>query len=314
MRILTFSTSDQAPRVGLLVGDRVVPLPYKDVLEIIRGSDPISDRIRKLVRARQTGPLSSIRTDATPTEGYLSLSGVKVHPPIFWPPTLRDFCAFEQHIANTRANQEQPIPPEWYAFPAYYFSSPTALYGQGDEIPYPKISEALDYELEIACIIGREGRDIPPEQAEEYIFGFMIFNDWSARDVESQELRIGLGPAKSKDFASSMGPWIITLDELSDRTTGRPGVYDLEMVARINGVVRSRGNLKDIFYSFGQLIARASTDVTLYPGEIIASGTVGSGCLLELTQGKGPWLQPGDLVELEVERMGCLTNRIGKKG
>jgi fumarylacetoacetate (FAA) hydrolase len=121
-------------------------------------------------------------------------------------------------------------------------------------------------------------------------------------------MRVGLGPAKGKDFASSLGPWIITPDELEDRRTGRPGVYDLEMVARVNGQERSRGNWKDIYFSFGEMIARASASAFLLPGEVLGSGTVGTGCLLELTRGEGPWLQPGDLVELEIERLGILLN------
>jgi 2-keto-4-pentenoate hydratase/2-oxohepta-3-ene-1,7-dioic acid hydratase in catechol pathway len=137
-------------------------------------------------------------------------------------------------------------------------------------------------------------------------------NDWSARDLQRREMRVGLGPAKGKDFASSLGPWIVTPDELASRTAGRPGVYDLAMAASVNGEERSRGNWKDIYYSFGQIIERASANVTLYPGEVIGSGTVGTGCLLELTRGQGPWLQPGDEVVLEIELLGILYNRIAK--
>ncbi len=311
MRLLTFSTSDRAPRLGLLIGERIIPLPYKDILDILRGTDPISERIRKLVRARQTGPLSSTTNESLKSDGsQLTLGTVKLYPPILWPPAMRDFYAFERHVAATYTIRGKSIPAEWYQLPVFYFSNPTNIYGPEDEIPYPKLSQALDYELEIACIIGKEGRDIPPEAAEEYIFGFTIFNDWSARDLQAQEMRVGLGPAKGKDFASSLGPWIITLDELSDRSTGRPGVYDLEMVARVNGVERSRGNFKHIHYSFGEIIAHASADVTLYPGEVIGSGTVGTGCLHELTQGRGPWLRPSDVVELEIERLGTLRNTI----
>ncbi|HSO26805.1 MAG TPA: fumarylacetoacetate hydrolase family protein, partial [Anaerolineales bacterium] len=138
-------------------------------------------------------------------------------------------------------------------------------------------------------------------------------NDWSARDLQAEEMRVGLGPAKGKDFASSLGPWIVTPDALAARATGRPGVYNLEMTARVNGVERSRGNWRDLHYSFGEMIARASQDTYLLPGDVLGSGTVGGGCLLELTAGKGPWLQPGDEVELEIELIGTLTNRIHSK-
>ena len=143
-----------------------------------------------------------------------------------------------------------------------------------------------------------------------YIFGFTIFNDWSARDVQRQEVKVGLGPAKGKDFASSFGPNIITPDELKDKAAGKPGVYDLEMTACVNGKEFSRGNWKALYYSFGEMIERASADVTLSPGDIIGSGTVGTGCLLELTNAQGPWLEKGDVVELEIERMGTLRNKV----
>jgi fumarylacetoacetate (FAA) hydrolase len=144
----------------------------------------------------------------------------------------------------------------------------------------------------------------------DHIFGFTIFNDWSARDIQKQEMAVGLGPAKGKDFASSFGPYILTIDEIIDRSDGRPGVYDLAMKARINGEEVSSGNWKSLYYSFGQMIERASEEVTLMPGDIIGSGTVGTGCLLELTKGQGPWLSKGDIIELEIERFGVLRNTI----
>jgi 2-keto-4-pentenoate hydratase/2-oxohepta-3-ene-1,7-dioic acid hydratase in catechol pathway len=227
--------------------------------------------------------------------------------------SLRDFYAFEEHVKTANENRGREVPPAWYEIPVFYFSNHVAIYGPDDVIPYPRRSNELDYELEIACIIGKEGKDIPAEEAEEYIFGYTIFNDWSARDLQRQEMSVGLGPAKGKDFAASFGPYVVTPDELADRHTGRPGVYDLEMVARVNSVERSRGNMKSLYWSFGDMIARASEDVTLYPGDVIGSGTVGTGCLLEITRGQGPWLQPGDVVELEIERLGILRNTIGEK-
>lgn len=231
-------------------------------------------------------------------------------PPIT---SLRDFYAFEQHVQTANENRGRSVPKEWYEFPVFYFSNISMIYGPDETIPYPSYTDALDYELEVACLIAKAGRDIPIEKAEDYISGYMIFNDWSARDIQRREMAVGLGPAKGKDFASSFGPYLLTPDELADRHTGRPGVYDLAMVARVNGVETSRGNWKDLHWSFGEMIARASQDVTLQPGDVIGSGTVGTGCLLEITKGSGPWLQPGDVVELEVERLGILRNTIGEK-
>lgn len=225
--------------------------------------------------------------------------------------SLRDFYAFEQHVKTANANRGRAVPPDWYQIPVFYFCNHTAVYGPDAVIPYPRGSQALDYELEVACVIGKGGRDITAGAAETHILGYMIFNDWSARDFQRQEMTVGLGPAKGKDFANAFGPYLVTAESLADRHMGRGGVYDLVMVARVNGVERSRGNWKDIFWSFGEMIERASRDVWLHPGDVIGSGTVGTGCLLEVTQGQGPWLQAGDVVELEIERLGVLRNTIG---
>lgn len=228
--------------------------------------------------------------------------------------SLRDFYAFEQHVKTANENRGRDVPSAWYEIPVFYFSNHHAIFGPEDTIPYPKKSNALDYELEVACVIGKGGKNIKAEDAEEHIFGYMIYNDWSARDIQKQEMSVGLGPAKGKDFAQSFGPYLVTPDELADRHTGRAGVYDLEMIARVNGEERSRGNWKDLYWSFGQMIERASDGVMLMPGDVIGSGTVGTGCLLEVTKGQGPWLQAGDTVELEIERLGTLRNVIGDKG
>ncbi len=240
-----------------------------------------------------------------------ALSEVWLFPPLTRPMSLRDFYAFEGHVAAAYANRGAQIPSEWYQFPVFYFSNPNAIFGPGEVIPYPAYTQALDYELEVACIIGKPGIDIDAEESENYIFGYTILNDWSARDVQKLEMRVGLGPAKGKDFASSLGPWIVTPEELTHHEAGRPGVYDLQMTAKVNGEELSRGNWREIHYSFGEMIARASQDVYLLPGEVIGSGTVGTGCLLELTKGQGPWLKVGDVIELEIEGLGKLANRVG---
>jgi len=223
--------------------------------------------------------------------------------------SFRDFYAFERHVKTARARRGLEMIPEWYDFPVFYFSNPASIVASGAAVVAPSYGEWLDYELEIGCIIGREGRDIAPAEAERYVAGYTIVNDWSLRDVQRAEMKVGLGPAKGKDFATSVGPWLVTPDELDDRRTDKG--FDLTMVARINGREHSRGNWKDLHYSFGEMIARASQGVTLRPGDLIGSGTVGSGCILELgVEAVGSWLQAGDVVELEVERLGVLRNTI----
>jgi fumarylacetoacetate (FAA) hydrolase len=296
-----FPDAESHPRPALLLDEGVLPLPYPGMSELILAGETALEYIRQL---------SSIR----PASALFPFEASRLRAPLPRPSTLRDFYAFEQHVRASHANRGKEIPPEWYQFPVFYFSNPNSIYGPGDDIPIPAHTQALDYELEIACIIGKAGIDIPPEKAEDYIFGYTIFNDWSARDVQAEEMRVGLGPSKGKDFASSLGPWIVTPAEIKDHNTNRPGVFNLTMSARINGVERSRGNWQGLHYSFGEMIARASASAWLLPGDVIASGTVGTGCLLELTAGKGPWLQPGDVVELEIERLGVLTNQIVKAG
>jgi fumarylacetoacetate (FAA) hydrolase len=218
------------------------------------------------------------------------LAEVDLRSPILHPPSVRDFYAFEQHVRTARALRGQEVPPEWYELPVFYFSNPAAIYGPDDDIPYPPDTQELDYELEAAAIIGAEGR----------IGGFTVMNDWSARDLQRKEMRVGLGPAKGKDFATSLGPIVVTPDEF-DGTSG-------EMVARVNGEERSCGNLADMFHSWEAIVAQAARNTHLRPGDVLGSGTVGSGCILE--HGDGRWLGPGDVVELEVEGIGVLRNRI----
>jgi fumarylacetoacetate (FAA) hydrolase len=230
--------------------------------------------------------------------------------PLPRPRSFRDFYAFEAHVRTARGRRGLDMIPEWYRFPVFYFSNAAAFVGPEAAVKRPKAARWLDYELEVACVIGKGGVDIPVERAEEHIAGYCILNDWSARDVQREEVKVGLGPAKGKDFATSMGPWLVTPDELEDvRIPGGSGSrYDLAMVARVNGVEYSRGRLADIHYTFAEMIARASADCPLYPGDVIGSGTVGTGCILELGPERCPWLEPGDVVELEVERLGVLRN------
>jgi fumarylacetoacetate (FAA) hydrolase len=332
MRYLSFilpDTPNQA-RIGAMMGYSVVdlsaarswaqgaagiptePLP-PSLMELIHAGEECWSYARKIMDALGDKDPRDLKGAGRVKVGY-SIQDVILLPPIFRPLGMRDFYSFEKHVKTSWENRGKEVPKEWYQFPVFYFSNPNAIYGPDQAIPLPSSTDALDFELEIACVIGVPGKDIPPDAAEEYIFGYTIFNDWSARDIQRMEMRVGLGPAKGKDFASSLGPWIVTPDELADHATDRPGVFDLEMVARINNEERSRGNWKDLHYSFGEMLARASEDVLLLPGEVIGSGTVGTGSLLELTYGEGPWLKPGDIVELEVEKLGVLRNMVGEKG
>ena len=297
MKFVTYSASGKTAHPGLLTEAGILSLPFDSMLELIRAGEKGLDAVRSL-----------------PRENLLPLHEARLHAPIPRPPTLRDFYAFEQHVRTANQIRGREIPENWYKFPVFYFTNPNSVFGPDEEIPYPSYTEALDYELEIAVIIGEAGVNIQSEDAPRHIFGYTIFNDWSARDVQREEMKVALGPAKGKDFASSLGPVIATADEFATEADGKPGVYEASMVTRVNGEECSRGNFKDIYWSFGQIIARASEAAMLYPGDVIGSGTVGTGCLLELTKAQGPWLKAGDVVELEIEGIGILRNTVGKKG
>jgi fumarylacetoacetate (FAA) hydrolase len=209
--------------------------------------------------------------------------------------------------------------PEFDHFPIFYFTNHLAITGPGDVFVMEKALDRMDFELEVAIVIGKEGRNIKARDADDHIFGYMIMNDWSARELQTQEMKLNLGPAKGKDFATSLGPYLVTRDELaSRRIPGAEGErFDLRMTAFHNGKQVSDGNLKDMNWTFGQIIERASYGVTLRPGEVIGSGTVGTGCYMELnltTLKDNPvWLKPGDDFVLEVEKLGRLQNRIEKE-
>jgi fumarylacetoacetate (FAA) hydrolase len=224
--------------------------------------------------------------------------------------TIRDFYAFEQHVKTCRRHRGLDMVPQWYQIPVFYFSNAQCVIGQDDPVHAPHGSSALDYELELACVIGKAGGDLPADdRAMEYVAGFTIMNDWSARDIQRAEMAIGLGPSKSKDFATSLGPELVPFTALQDRF--RDGRLHLEMTARVNAKEYSRGNSGAMQFSWPQIIAHASRDTELRPGDVLGSGTVGTGCILELTpEAVGGWLKPGDVVELTIERLGTLRNRV----
>jgi len=268
--------------------------------------DPASLRLLEEItaRLRNCDPLSAYRSDRA-----LDPTGVRLLPPVLPAASFRDFYAFEAHVKTARDRRGREMIPEWYEIPVFYFSNHTAMLGHGDELPFPAGGRWLDYELEVGAVIGRPGRNIRAADADAHIAGFMVLNDWSLRDAQREEMKVGLGPAKGKDFATGIGPLLVSPEELEPYRAGKG--YDLAMTAKVNGREYSRGNWKDIHYSFGEMIERASRNVTLHPGDVIGSGTVGTGCILEL----GPdtvdgWLEPGDVVELEIERLGTLGNCI----
>jgi fumarylacetoacetate (FAA) hydrolase len=224
--------------------------------------------------------------------------------------SVRDFYAFEQHVKTCRGHRGLDMAPQWYEVPVFYFSNPAGVIGHDEPVWSPRDSRELDFELELACVIGTECRDVPADdRALEYVAGFTIMNDWSARDLQRREMAVGLGPSKGKDFATSLGPELVTFDEIEDRY--QDGRLRLEMTATLNGRVVSRGNASAMYWTWPQLIAHASRDARLRPGDVLGSGTVGTGCILELSpEATGGWLKPGDVVALSIERLGTLTNHV----
>lgn len=235
-------------------------------------------------------------------------------PPVPRPPSFRDFYAFEQHVKTARARRGLAMVPAWYEIPAFYFSNPGSLVGDGAPVFAPVGSQELDFELELGIVIGTPGRDIPAERAWEHVAGLTIINDLSARDLQRAEMSVGLGPAKGKDFATAVGPWLVTLDEFSDRIAGER--LSLRMRASVNGRELSSGNVDTLYHTIPKLIAHAARDAQLLAGDLIGTGTVGTGCILELgPENTGGWLKPGDVVELEIERIGKLrTPIVGRPG
>lgn len=324
MKFATYRAEKQS-RFALVLGDRLLDaaaahklarrqgtrlaLGYlpSDGLEFLRLGQAAMDDARALEELASSLDFSS---------ALVPLDQAVLEAPIPRPSSLRDGYAFRQHVEAARRNRGLPMIPEFDEIPIFYFSNHHAITGPGDVHVLPKHCEQLDFELECAIVIGKEGRTIPAERADEYIAGYMVMNDWSARGLQMQEMKLNLGPAKGKDFATSLGPILVTRDELAARRIETPvgERYDLAMTARINGQEVSRGNLRDMHWTFAQIIERASYGVTLYPGDVIGSGTCGTGCLLELNGSKvfdpPRWLEPGDVVECEIELLGSLRNRI----
>jgi fumarylacetoacetate (FAA) hydrolase len=248
---------------------------------------------------------------------------VQILAPVPFPTSCRDGYAFRQHVAAARRNRKAEMIPEFDQYPIFYFTNHNAIQGPGTVYCMPDHFDKLDFELEAAIVICKQGRNIPAEEADEYIGGFMIMNDLSARTLQMEEMKLNLGPAKGKDFSTVIGPMLVTPDELEAfLAPAKPGHtgnnYNLKMTCKVNGVQVSEGNMGDMDWTFAEIIERCAYGVTLLPGDVIGSGTVGTGCFLELN-GTGKlqdpnyqeqWLQPGDVVELEIEGLGALRNTI----
>jgi 2-keto-4-pentenoate hydratase/2-oxohepta-3-ene-1,7-dioic acid hydratase in catechol pathway len=276
VKLVTYDAGEGA-RVGALEDGAVVDLGFEgDMVAFIEAGAPAGDR--------------------RPVEGASLLAPLR-------PRSLRDFLTFRGHMENALRRLGRPIPEEWFTVPAYYKGMPDTVIGPEAEIPWPPYSEKLDHELELAAVIGRPGKDIPADRALEHVFGWTIWNDFSARDVQARELPIGMGPAKAKDWDGSnvLGPCIVTTDEL--------GASNLRMTVRVNGEVWGEDSSANMHHSFGDLIAYSSLAQTLYPGEVLGSGTAQGGSGIELDR----WLQPGDVIELEIEGIGVLRNRISAR-
>jgi 2-keto-4-pentenoate hydratase/2-oxohepta-3-ene-1,7-dioic acid hydratase in catechol pathway len=283
--------------VGVWHGERLHPLPGVTRLIDLLGDDGSRLRAAGEVAAGQPG---------------LGLADVELLAPVPAPPSIRDFMAFEEHVVTASAAIGLTVDPLWYEQPVFYFTNPAAVRGPQAAVAVPPGSAALDYEIEVAAVIGREGSDLSPAEAAEHIAGFMLFCDWSARDLQGQEMKLNLGPAKGKDSANSFGPWLVTADELAPLASGHG--FDVKLTATVNGADYSRGNLADLYWSFAEMVSYASRGTRVVPGDIIGSGTVGTGCILELSRVHGadayPYLRPGDLVRLEGGPLGAIETRV----
>ena len=293
MRLVTYALSGER-RLGALVGDAVVDVP-----ELV-GDEGFPTTMEALVAA---GPVALAAADkalsrADPAEHALGDAPLLV--PIL-PGSIRDFLAFEDHVKAGSARRNEPVPEAWYEMPIYYKGNHRSVYGPDEEVPYPSFTQELDYELEVACILGGRGRDLDAEAASHLVFGYTLMNDWSARDIQRKEMAVRLGPAKGKDFATSLGPCIVTADEIDPST--------VKLTARVNGEVWSEGSLGDAHWTFPQMIAHVSTGEDVWPGDLYGSGTFGGGCGLDL----GKFLEPGATVELEATGIGVLRSTVGRR-
>jgi fumarylacetoacetate (FAA) hydrolase len=319
MKLVTYRFGSSAEaRSGLLVDASIVDLARglgaigskvdgSSVLALVQAGDAGLRAARDVLAAHAEGKL--------PGNAVVAASGATLLAPIPRPPSMRDGYAFRQHVETARRNRGLEMIPEFDQFPVFYFTNHQAVVGPGPLRVKPRHLERLDFELEAAIVVGREAHDVAAKDADSVVFGMTIMNDFSARVLQMDEMKLNLGPAKGKDFATGLGPWLVTMDELAAATkpSENGARYDLGMRAFVNGVQVSTGNVADMNWTFAQILERASYGVTLYPGDVIGSGTCGTGCFLELNGSKithDQWLKTGDVVALEIDRLGRLENTI----
>ena len=329
MKLVTFELKTHAgavERLGALLGGRIVDLNAAYALLLARGKKPEpyrladtlvpSDMLRfldmgedGLEEARQAlqfvheGSRKFGDDLAGPRGEKIAYKEdeVSLLAPLPRPPALRDFFAFEEHALQGAKRRNEALNPAWYEQPVYYKGNHREIYGPGATVPWPSYTRKLDFELELACVVGRKGRDLSPKEAGAHIAGYTILNDWSARDIQKNEMVCRMGPAKAKDFATGLGPYLLTADELPDPD-------NLRMSVTVNGELWSEGNSSSRYWKFGQMLSHVSQAETVYPGDLLGSGTYFKGCGLDLDR----WLKPGDVVEMEVEKLGKLRQTAGE--
>ena len=248
---------------------------------------------------------------------FIEKKSIKLLSPVPRPRSMRDGYAFRQHVETARRNRGVDMIPEFDMFPIFYFTNHQAVIGEGDMLVRERHLDRLDYELEVAIVTGKSGRDLSVEEADDYIFGYLIMNDWSARGLQMEEMKLNLGPAKGKDFATAMGPFLVPRSDLSPHLEQSENgeVLDLVMRGYINGKQYSEGNVNTMHWTFAQILHRMTYGVDVQPGEVVGSGTVGTGCLLELNGSKitnNLWIQENDVVTMEIDELGSLENRVVK--
>jgi 2-keto-4-pentenoate hydratase/2-oxohepta-3-ene-1,7-dioic acid hydratase in catechol pathway len=304
MKLVTYDAGN-GPRAGVIVDGRVL-----DAGTLLAEQGGLRD-VRGLLEL-PNDPLTRLKSalgSAHATQG-VPLASVRLRAPIMQPPTVRDFMVYEGHASSGGTRQ---LSDAWYRMPIFYFSNPLCIFGPGDAVPYPSASQQFDYELELAAVIGREGSNVAESDGFSHIADFTIFNDWSCRDLQRDEMQARLGPAKGKDSATSLGPWIVTTDELASFIRG--GRLHLRCTLKVNGVQWMENNAGIMHHTWGAMIERASRDSRIVPGDVLGSGTVTGGSIGEAIRNGFParYLEPGDVVEIEVEGIGVLSNTIAPK-
>ncbi len=307
MKLVTFLHQGME-RIGAVVGGRILdfhaadPRLAVDMLTLIRRQDELM-------------PLARDRVKAEPAAALLDAAAVTLLAPVPRPPAMRDGYAFRQHVSTARRNRGLEMIPEFDLFPVTYFTNHQAVVGPGPVEVQEHHLARLDYELEVAVVTGRPLRNCSLAEADAAIFGFTVMNDWSARYLQMEEMKLSLGPCKGKDFATSLGPWLVTPDELTLEDTPQGRVLKARMTCEVNGRLLSDGDAASMNWTFAQILQRTAYGVTVHPGEVVGSGTVGTGCLLELNGSKitdNLWLAEGDRVDMEIAGLGRLSNTVVK--